>query len=116
MSDNSKINKFDEAFTKWLKWLENEKRVSSNTIDAYRGDLLKWKSFSKNTINPKRSDFRDFMAKMMGKSFHLLFKDCWLRCSIVNAHDDDLYKQGHENKYGIAREVSDAKKGILKTN
>ena len=65
MSDNSKINKFDEAFTKWLKWLENEKRVSSNTIDAYRGDLLKWKSFSKNTINPKRSDFRDFMASLM---------------------------------------------------
>ena len=31
--------------------------------------------------------------------------------SIVNAHDDDdLYKQGHENKYGIARKVSDAKK------
>ena len=49
---------FKFAFSKWLEWLQNEKRISINTFDAYERDLTKWSEFTSNSNNPKKKDFR----------------------------------------------------------
>jgi integrase/recombinase XerC len=53
---------FKNVFPKWVSWLQNEKRISINTLDAYKRDLIKWSEFSKNVNNPKKSDFRSYIS------------------------------------------------------
>ena len=55
---------FKNVFPKWLNWLQNEKRISVNTFDAYKRDLLKWSEFTKNVNNPKKSDFRLYISSL----------------------------------------------------
>ena len=45
MSDNFKL-----VFIKWLEWLNQEKRISENTLDAYKRDLIKWSEFSEGCV------------------------------------------------------------------
>jgi len=47
-----------------LNWLQNEKRISVNTFDAYKRDVLKWSEFTKNVSNPKKSDFRLYISSL----------------------------------------------------
>ena len=53
---------FKFAFSKWLEWLQNEKRISINTFDAYERDLTKWSEFTSNSNNPKKKDFNSYMG------------------------------------------------------
>ena len=55
---------FKNVFPKWLNWLQNEKRISVNTFDAYKRDVLKWSEFTKNVNNPKKSDFRLYISSL----------------------------------------------------
>tara|TARA_B100000131_G_C18117651_1_gene611820 strand:- start:308 stop:1192 length:885 start_codon:yes stop_codon:yes gene_type:complete len=59
--------KFELAFCDWINWLKDEKRASENTIESYKRDIKKWRMFSKEVVSPKRSDFREFMAKLIDK-------------------------------------------------
>ena len=58
---------FKFAFSKWLEWLQNEKRISINTFDAYERDLTKWSEFTSNSNNPKKKDFRSYMGYLLEK-------------------------------------------------
>ena len=58
---------FKFAFSKWLEWLQNEKRISINTFDAYERDLTKWSEFTTNSNNPKKKDFRSYMGYLLEK-------------------------------------------------
>ena len=60
-------NKFELAFQNWVNWLKDEKRASKNTIESYKRDVNKWRNFSKECETPKRSNFREFMAKLIDK-------------------------------------------------
>ena len=62
MSDNFKL-----VFIKWLEWLNQEKRISENTLDAYKRDLIKWSEFSENVDKPKKADFRLYMSFLVEK-------------------------------------------------
>ena len=55
---------FKNVFPKWLNWLQNEKRISVNTFDAYKRDVMKWSEFTKNVNNPKKSDFRLYISSL----------------------------------------------------
>ena len=55
---------FKNVFPKWLNWLQNEKRISVNTLDAYKRDVMKWSEFTKNVNNPKKSDFRLYISSL----------------------------------------------------
>ena len=55
---------FKNVFPKWLNWLQNEKRISVNTLDAYKRDVIKWSEFTKNVNSPKKSDFRLFISSL----------------------------------------------------
>ena len=55
---------FKNVFPKWLNWLQNEKRISPNTFDAYKRDVMKWSEFTKNVNNPKKSDFRLYISSL----------------------------------------------------
>ena len=55
---------FKNVFPKWLNWLQNEKRISANTFDAYKRDVMKWSEFTKNVNNPKKSDFRLYISSL----------------------------------------------------
>ena len=59
---------FKFAFSKWLEWLQNEKRISINTFDAYERDLTKWSEFTSNSNNPKKKDFRSYMGYLLEKT------------------------------------------------
>ena len=60
-------NNFKLVFIKWLEWLNQEKRISENTLDAYKRDLIKWSEFSKNVDKPKKADFRLYMSFLVEK-------------------------------------------------
>ena len=66
------VHDFKNTFPKWLDWLQNEKRITDNTFDAYKRDLTKWSEFSKNVNHPKKIDFRSYMAFLVesGNSRH----------------------------------------------
>ena len=55
---------FKNVFPKWLNWLQNEKRISANTFDAYKRDVMKWSEFTENVNNPKKSDFRLYISSL----------------------------------------------------
>ena len=55
---------FKNVFPKWLNWLQNEKRISINTFDAYKRDVMKWSEFTKNVNKPKKSDFRLYISSL----------------------------------------------------
>ena len=58
---------FKFAFSKWLEWLQNEKRISVNTLDAYQRDLIKWSEFTLDPNKPKKKDFRSYMGFLLEK-------------------------------------------------
>ena len=66
------VHDFKNTFPKWLDWLQNEKRITDNTFDAYKRDLTKWSEFSNNVNHPKKIDFRSYMAFLVesGNSRH----------------------------------------------
>ena len=66
------VHDFKNTFPKWLDWLQNEKRITDNTFDAYKRDLTKWSEFSSNVNHPKKIDFRSYMAFLVesGNSRH----------------------------------------------
>jgi integrase/recombinase XerC len=60
-------NNFKLVFIKWLEWLHHEKRISENTLDAYKRDLIKWSEFSENVDKPKKADFRLYISFLVEK-------------------------------------------------